>query len=309
MTSSKPTPFDIFRPVPASSTGHDDSSPDKQELPIYLNPSLDPLTAGMDEDAKNQREKEGVRRRQIHSVRANLFRDLLLAWANPPTPIDQIMGQDRTYIAPDFATHRHDHPKTVKIFDVESGVLAASVTPPVADLDKGHLRWTYSIWQAGDWLRFGVLIQGETRYLVAFDSEHDNVLGMERIWDRNADFMVRGPHGLLVEWRFKQPDLYDDFMIRERFVLVARHLHFRLSAMIDTLSRKIASGDFEDVCPDTAPYSEYSQQDRDTQDSVGAGMDPGAKISSSSELSLDGLTEDGSWNIPGDEEDGPGSKS
>ena len=309
MTTSKPTPFDIFRPAPVLGAGHDLLPPDKQEIPLYLNPDLDPLTSGMDEDAQNQRKEEGVRRTQVHSVRANFFRDLLLAWANPPSSIDQIMGQDRTYIAPDFATHRHDHPKTVKIFDVGSGVLAASVTPPVSDLDKGHLRWTYSIWQAGDWLRFGVLIQGETRYLVAFDNEHDNVLGMERIWDRNADFMVRGPHGLLVEWRFKQPDLYDDFMIRERFVLVARHLHFRLSAMIDSLSRKIASGDFEDAHPDSVPYSEVVHQSQEAQSQGDLDHPSGRKASSSSELSLDGLGEDGSWNIPGDEGDEPGEKS
>lgn len=278
MTQSDTSPFDMFKPAPASGVGSPDSQEPGPNCPLYLNPHLNPLTVGLDDQAKKQREAEQAERQRVYGIRRIFFHDLLLAWATPPNHIDQLMGQDRTYIAPDFATHRHDHPKTVKIFDVENGVLAASVTPPVSDLDKGNLRWTYSIWQAGDWLRFGVLIQGETRYLVEFDNQHDNVLGMERVWDRNADFLVRGPNGLLLEWRFRQPDLYTDFIVRERFVMVARHLHFRLSAMIDALSRKIASGDFE------APAS---------RDTMPEDVSP--------ELSLDGLSDDGGWEIPDEE--------
>lgn len=292
MTRSSTDPFDIFRPAHAlggaSGVGHTAGHggverADGCDLPDYLNPDIDPLIFGLDEGTALHRNLESKQRKEVYAIRTMFFRDLLLAWANPPNMIDQIMGQDRTYIAPDFATHRHDHPKTVKIFDVVNGVLAVSVTPPVSDLDKGNLRWTYSIWQAGDWLRFGVLIQGETRYLVEFDNQHDNLLGMERVWDRNADFLARGPNGLLLEWRFKQPDLYTDFIVRERFVMVARHLHFRLSSMIDALARKIASGGLD-------PSSEFSDDDE-----VAGGIEV-----SQAELSLDGLVEDGSWNIPED---------
>lgn len=302
MTNPHISPFDMFKPAPALGGGSNDAQKASQDDASYLNPHLDPLTVGLDDQARKQREAEQEERQRVYGIRSIFFHDLLLAWANPPNHIDQLMGQDRTYIAPDFATHRHDHPRTVKIFDVANGVLAASVTPPVSDLDKGNLRWTYSIWQAGDWLRFGVLIQGETRYLVEFDNQHDNVLGMERVWDRNADFLVRGPHGLLLEWRFKQPEIYTDFIVRERFVMVARHLHFRLSAMIDALSRKIASGDFESPLPQGVT-SEYESE---TFEHSG----PFASLgTSASELSLDGLSDDGSWNIPDDDQarpDNPG---
>lgn len=272
-----PNPFDMFRPRIATEPAQSGCAPH------YLDTSINPTLSGLSKAALDARTAELDRRTYVYGIREAFFRDLLLAWANPPHLIDQVMGQDRSYIPPDFATHRHDHPKTIKAFDIQNGVLAASVTPQVADLEKGHLRWTYSIWQAGDWLRFGVLIQGETRYLVAFDNEHDNVLGLERIWDCNADFMSRGPNGLLVEWRFKQPDFYDDFTVRERFIMVARHLHFRLSAMIDSLSRKIASGDFDQLgTPDAEQI-----------------MGTPAR-----EFSLDGLREDGSWTIPEEDEDG-----
>lgn len=268
--------FDMFRPRVSAEPTQPGS------VPHYLDTTINPSLSGLSKAALDARTAELDRRTYVYGIREAFFRDLLLAWANPPNLIDQVMGQDRSYISPDFATHRHDHPKTIKAFDIPNGVLAASVTPQVADLEKGHLRWTYSIWQAGDWLRFGVLIQGETRYLVAFDNEHDNVLGLERIWDCNADFMSRGPNGLLVEWRFKQPDFYDDFTVRERFIMVARHLHFRLSAMIDSLSRKIAAGDFD------------QPENPEVEQIIGA---------PAREFSLDGLREDGSWTIPEDEEE------
>jgi len=262
--------FDMFKPRLSLEVGQPDSAPH------YLDPAIDPSFAGLSKLAVDARASEKDRLNHVYGVREAFFRDLLLAWATPPNLIDQVMGQDRSYILPDFATHRHDHPKTIKAFDIKNGVLAASVTPPVSDLEKGHLRWTYSIWQAGDWIRFGVLIQGETRYLLAFDNQHDNVLGLERIWDCNADFMTRGPHGLLVEWRFNQPDFYDEFIVRERFVMVARHLHFRLSSMIDGLARKVAAGDFDE--PAENIVEAISVQPR--------------------EFSLDGLEKDGSWTIP-----------
>ena len=98
------------------------------------------------------------------------------------------------------------------------------------DSEKRILRFFYSILQAGDWLRFGILIRGDQRSHNVLNSKRQ--MELERIWDRPADAISRGPDVLLIEWRFIEPDFYNNYAIQERFTQIARHLHFCLGKAI-----------------------------------------------------------------------------
>jgi len=172
----------------------------------------------------------------VHQIRNSFFDSLLSEWSRPPEEVDDLMGQRDCFYAPDFSTpQRSKDPKTVMIKDVERGLLAASVTPVDADGKESDTRWVYSILQAGDWLRYGILIQGPPRRILDYSQHQDYVLSVEKIWDRPCDNQVRDTAGLLLEWRFNEPNFYDEFVIRERFSIIARHLHFRLGRIIQTV--------------------------------------------------------------------------
>jgi hypothetical protein len=150
------------------------------------------------------------------------------------------MGQDDGFFLPDFAANRKGRGSSIYVNDVPRGLLAASVTPEQSlDVPYG-LRWVYSIMQAGDWLRFGVMIQGAPQALIRFEQYHENVLAVERIWDRSCDYQLRDSSGLLLEWRFSEPDFYKEFVIRERFLIMARHMHFRLGKVLRPLLDEIS---------------------------------------------------------------------
>ena len=161
----------------------------------------------------------------VHAMRAQFFADLLREWARTPERIDVVMGQNESFLLPDYATARATNPDTIMINDIEHGLLAASVTP--SD-QEGSLRWVYSVLQAGDWLRWGILVQGSPKQIVQFTQHHDALLSMERVWDRQHDYQFRDDGGVLFEWRFYEPTFYNDFAVRERMVIMARHFHFRL---------------------------------------------------------------------------------
>jgi len=172
----------------------------------------------------------------VHQIRNSFFDSLLSEWSRPPEEVDDLMGQRDCFYAPDFSNaQRSKDPKTVMIKDVERGLLAASVTPIDADGKESDTRWVYSILQAGDWLRYGILIQGPPRRILDYSQHQDYVLSVEKIWDRPCDNQVRDTAGLLLEWRFNEPNFYDEFVIRERFSIIARHLHFRLGRIIQTV--------------------------------------------------------------------------
>lgn len=227
-----------------------------ENAPHYLDENINMLNDFLSENAQKARKLERPHKELVYGVRETFFRDLLNAWATPPTLIDEIMEQANTYMPPDYATHKCDDPQTIKIFDVKQGLLVASVTPKYEHLKHGNLRWVYSIWQAGDWIRFGVLIQGTPEYITAFDNEHDNVLGLERIWDCTADFLNRAGKSLLVEWRFNESDFYENFEVRERFILVAKHLHFRLSSMFHDLIKRLSEAE------DAHSFNQNIKEDR-----------------------------------------------
>lgn len=165
------------------------------------------------------------RRDHIIAVRKEMFDRLLEEWSRQPEEIDDMMGQSEYFIPPD----EKGSPGSTSIFDPERGILAQSFTPPAAW--GRNVRFSYSLFIAGNWVRFGVLLYGDAKLVSSFKSRNECVGGLERVWDNPAMFMVR-EGGLLMEWRFSDEQLYDDYVLIDRYVQIARHLHFQLGVAI-----------------------------------------------------------------------------
>lgn len=196
----------------------------------------------------------------VHAVRADFFKSLLQEWSRPPEEVDELMGQTDCFYLPDFArsdliSQSSSHSKIIMINDVERGLLACSVTPTDENGNPSEMRWVYSIMQAGDWLRYGVLIQGPPRRIFNYTQHQEYVLSVEKIWDRPCDNQVRDAAGLLLEWRFNEPEFYKEFAVRERFIIIARHLHFRLGRIIQTVVQQ------EEIGVDDQRDSAFSDDD------------------------------------------------
>lgn len=164
-----------------------------------------------------------TRKENIVAVRRELFSCLLNEWTRPPEKIDEVMGQSEYFIEPDKG------PKSIYINDPERGLLVQSFRPP--EVWGNKVQFSYSVLVAGNWVRFGVLIQGDAKLVSSFASSSKCTEGLERVWDRPATFMTR-EGGLLMEWQFDEPLLYDDYVVADRYIQVARHLHFQLGVAI-----------------------------------------------------------------------------
>ena len=171
-------------------------------------------------DPQSQRK---ARKEQIVAVRREFFNDLLTEWSNAPQEIDEVMGQSDYFILPDEGRG------SIAINDPERGMLVQSFTPPEAWGKK--MQFIYSVWLAGDWIRYGILIQADPKLLSIFSSHNESTESLERVWDRPASFISR-EGGLLMEWRFEDPSFYDDYLLSDRYLKIARHLHFQIGHSI-----------------------------------------------------------------------------
>lgn len=210
-----------------------------------------------------------AQKRDMLAIRERFFNELLEQWSHPPQPIDKIMGQEEFYLRPDFVSDRKDDPNTVMLKDVERGVLGVSVTPPGSEYPHKGIRLVYSIMQAGDWIRFGFLVQGDPKLVLQYQQHHDHLLIVESIWDRECDYQFRDGGGMLIEWRFKEPDFYTNEVVRERFRLIARHLHFRLGRSILSVFDEIPSPEVNDYVPSRTERTVFQDGSNDHDDSFG----------------------------------------
>lgn len=164
---------------------------------------------------------------QVHQQRAGFFDALIEEWTRPVEHIDALMGHAESFFPLDSAE------VGLRINDVQHGLLVASATPPDSWGDMPRI--IYSIVHAGDWLKFGFLVKGSAEALAIFNRSQDELMGVEKLWDRTPDIQAREGGGLLVEWRFVEPDFYENFAIQERFIQISRHVHMRIcKALFDS---------------------------------------------------------------------------
>lgn len=160
---------------------------------------------------------------EIFQARAEFFQALEREWNRRAEPIDELMGQSEFLLVEDGG-----YPS---VNDPQRGLLARAFRAPPAWGDSPNV--VYTIMHAGDWLRFGIMLSGSARAMSSLQSNSEWALDMEKMWDRQADHSSRG-NNLLIEWRFEEPHFYSGHIIRDRFVRMARHLHFQLGRAIAT---------------------------------------------------------------------------
>jgi len=177
-----------------------------------------------------------INQHEVLEVREKFFKWIQEEWERAPERIDNIMGQQSYYIPPEEIIETPSGLGSTageSIMDTRRGLLLRSFLAESRQMFNGKpkktMRFFYSIFQAGDWIRFGILIRGEHQYHERLFQE---IKELEKVWDRPADVVRRGSDGMLIEWRFIEPDFYENYAIQERFIHLARHLHFRLGWII-----------------------------------------------------------------------------
>ena len=157
--------------------------------------------------------------------RGLFFTEVLEALRRPPTRIDVILKQDKFY-------RPIDEENT--FFDAGAGDLAISVK---GEFHGKEFNFYYSFWQLGDTLRIGVAIYDEELQGAFASDAHNEVF---YIWGMKNDPRVDVAHDcVFYDWEFEVDDLYDSYKRQEKFILGARHMHFRVMRIIHDECQRI----------------------------------------------------------------------
>lgn len=161
----------------------------------------------------------------LKTKRTQFFENILDHMNRPPARIDKILQQDVFYIEPD---------KENTFYDAEAGDLAICITGKF--FDKTFTLY-YSFWQLGDMLRIGIALDDDELF-AAFPSDNHNEVTY--LWGLKNEPRVDISHGcVFYDWEFSVENLYDSYKNQEKFILGARHMHFRTMRIIHDQCERI----------------------------------------------------------------------
>lgn len=162
---------------------------------------------------------------QLKEKRKEFFQEILEAMRRPPTRIDIVLQQDKFYKPVDEEN---------TFFDPEAGDLAISIK---GTFHEKEFNVYYSFWQLGDMLRIGVAIYDDELQGAFASDAHNEVF---YIWGMKNDPRVDVAHNcVFYDWEFEVKDLYDSYRNQEKFILGARHMHFRVMRILHDECQRI----------------------------------------------------------------------
>lgn len=161
----------------------------------------------------------------LQAKRTEFFKEILDTMRRPPTKIDMILQQDKFY-------NPVDEENT--FFDPEAGDLAISIK---GKFHEKEFNVYYSFWQLGDMLRIGVAIYDDELQGAFASDAHNEVF---YIWGMKNDPRVDVAHNcVFYDWEFEVKELYDSYRNQEKFILGARHMHFRVMRILHDECQRI----------------------------------------------------------------------
>lgn len=150
--------------------------------------------------------------------RQEFFEEIMKHLNSPPSKIDQLLNQDKYFIYPDMNN---------SFLNPEYGDMIIQINGKFYDKDFNIF---YSFWQLGDTLKIGIAI-GDIDLQGAFASDAHNEIYY--IWGTKNDPRIDVARGcVFYDWEFEVPDLYDNYRNEERFILGAKHMHFRVMRIL-----------------------------------------------------------------------------
>lgn len=157
--------------------------------------------------------------------RMDFFKEILDTMRLPPSKIDMILQQDKFY-------NPVDEENT--FCDPKGGDLSIYIK---GKFHEKEFNVYYSFWQLGDMLRIGVAVHDEELQGAFASDTHNEVF---YIWGVKNEPRVDVAHScVFYDWEFEVKDLYDSYKNQEKYILGARHMHFRVMRILHDECQRI----------------------------------------------------------------------
>lgn len=162
------------------------------------------------------------------SKRREFFESILFVLKSKPDKASVLFGQDKLLASTKL---------NGECIDTDHGILIFTMECNYYGEQSSH---SYSLYLTGDIFRIGLLLSGgvENAPLIDWDNE------MNDLWPGTPPVQHNRSGVSLYEWTFAVPDIYDNYVTRERFILGMRHMQGRILRIVSDYF-KIKSEDQE----------------------------------------------------------------
>lgn len=150
--------------------------------------------------------------------RQEFFEQIIKHLNTPPSKIDRLLNQDKYYIFPDMEN---------SFLNSEYGDMVIQINGKFYEKNFGIF---YSFWQLGDTLKIGIALSDDDLQGAFASDAHNEIY---YIWGIKNDPKIDVARGcVFYDWEFDIPELYDNYKNQEKFILGAKHMHFRVMRII-----------------------------------------------------------------------------
>ena len=167
-----------------------------------------------------------VQRKKTFSIRDQMFEDMLSMLTEEPDRASVLFGQDKLLASAKVVNEFIDSTHGIFIFTMQ------------CDYFNYRSSHSYSLYLTGDILRIGLLLSGgvEKAPLADWDNE------MNDLWPGTPPTQQNRQDVTLYEWTFGLPDLYSNYVTRERFVFGMRHMQGRVLRIVRDYFKMLSEG-------------------------------------------------------------------
>jgi hypothetical protein len=165
-----------------------------------------------------------IQRRLVYAGRRYFFEAIHRACASAPGRPDASLSQRELLEGMGRITGE---------IDAEMGTLLMHIE---ASYFGQRFEFAYSILQAGETLRIGVLLGESLQQAPLVDSHME----LRELWPGAEPLPLPRGESVLYDWSFETPGLYRRWLVQERFVLGMRHFHVRILRIVRDFALVIA---------------------------------------------------------------------
>lgn len=165
-----------------------------------------------------------MNKNEVLEARKTFFSDVIGTLLIPPIETDLFLNQDKYYIKPNYEN----------IINLpEFGDL---IIPIKGKFFSTKFTLNYSLWQLGTNLKIGISITDIDLQGAFVADKNDEI---SELWgEQNVPKIDISRGFIFYTWSFDSPDLYQNYLEREKFIFGIRHMHFRAMKIIhDECSR------------------------------------------------------------------------
>lgn len=161
---------------------------------------------------------------QVLKSRKEFFQEVIEILFISPIETDLFLNQDKYYIKP------------VREKIINSPEFGDLIIPVKGKFFSTKFTVNYSLWQVGTNLKIGISITDIDLQGAFVADQNDEI---SELWGEHNIPKIDISRGFIFyTWSFDSPNLYNDYLEKEKFILGIRHMHFRAMKIIhDECSR------------------------------------------------------------------------